>query len=95
MNWKEKLQYYENLGYNVTRLDDSKLEWSVFTKDFKLNDIVYWLGHDGVYGCMFGWTYTADEEMIEKKENLDFWKRIETFNSYERKIYISSRQKEI
>lgn len=79
MNWHEKVKYYESLGYRVVRIDDSKLVWKVFTKDFIAGDKVYWLGHDGVYGCMFGWIYEADKEMIEKKENLDFWKCIKSF----------------
>ena len=77
--WLEKKEYYENLGYYVTRLDLAKLKWGVFTKDFKESDEVYWLGHDGVYGCWFGFIYKADKEMIEKKDNIQFWKLIKTF----------------
>lgn len=76
--WKKDREYYENLGYLVTSLYNSKLEWGVFTKEFKEGEKVYWLGHDGVYGCMFGCQYEADKEMIEKKNELNFWKKIKT-----------------
>ena len=75
--WINEIKYYEDLGYYVTRLDDlSKVEWGVFTKEFKEGDKVYWLGHDGVYGCLFGCIYEADKEMVEKKNDISFWKCI-------------------
>jgi len=48
----------------------------VFTKDFDLGDLVYFLGHDGVGGWWYYDTTTADEEMMRKKDNLHFYRMI-------------------
>jgi hypothetical protein len=88
---KKDIAYYEAQGYLVERLDDSKLVWSVFTKDFKEGDTVYHLGHDGVFGCMYGWTYIADKEMVDKKDNLWFYKKITTIKKIMKK-YIDRKQ---
>ena len=48
----------------------------IFTKDFEVGDKIMWLGHDGVYGYLYGETYVATQEHIDKKEDMPMWKII-------------------
>jgi hypothetical protein len=48
----------------------------IFTKDFKVGDKIMWLGHDGVYGYLYGYEYTATQEHVDKKEDMWMWKKI-------------------
>jgi len=57
----------------------------VFTRNFELGDEVYFLGHDGVGGFWHGDIITADEELVRKKHNLQFYKMI---GRLKRKKYI-------
>ena len=77
---KSLLDRYENDGYNVVRVDISKLIWSVFDKNFKEGDEIYWLGHDWVFGFMHGEKFTADKQAVEKKEALQFWNKVDELN---------------
>lgn len=48
----------------------------LFTKDWGVGDTVIWLGHDNVYGFMYGEQYIADERMSDHKTELQLWKCI-------------------
>ena len=74
------LNQYDRQKYHRERLDTSKLIWSIFSKDFKEGDEIYWLGHDNVFGLLHGQTLVADKEAVEKKNDLNFWKRIDELN---------------
>jgi hypothetical protein len=70
----------EECGYHVERInlhDNHRYAW---TKNFKLGDTVYYLGHDGVGGWWHGDTTKADQEMMEKKNNLHFYKKVGKIN---------------
>tara|TARA_R110000772_G_scaffold80421_2_gene171609 strand:+ start:378 stop:638 length:261 start_codon:yes stop_codon:yes gene_type:complete len=58
------------------RINIHKKKGHYYNKDFKVGDKVYWLGHDWVYGFLYGETYIADQEMVDKKEHLWMYKRI-------------------
>ncbi len=52
--------------------DDKGLyDWD---KNFKIGDTVYYFGHDFVGGFLYGHKYKADQEMVDKKENLQFYR---------------------
>jgi hypothetical protein len=66
----------EERSYHIERLnlhDKSRHAW---TKHFELGEEVYYLGHDGVGGWWHGDTAVADKEMIDKKHNLHFYKKV-------------------
>ena len=66
----------KNRGFHVTTAQPIDGKYRAFTKNFKLGDEVYFLGHDGVGGFWYGDIITADEELMRKKENLHFYKMI-------------------
>ena len=73
----ELIEEYQSLGYYVLRTSDlTKAEWGAYTKDYKIGDKVYWLGHDGVHGFWYEWDYIADQSMIDNKDHLDMYKRV-------------------
>lgn len=74
------LKRYDELGFHRERLDIHKAVWTIFTKDFEEGDEIYWLGHDLVYGLMYGQTLIADKEAVELKNNVSFWKKIDELN---------------
>lgn len=47
-------------------------------KGIKIGDEVYFLGHDGVGGWMYGDKTIADQELVDKAENLQFYKKVGT-----------------
>lgn len=77
---REALRKYDKERYHRELLDNSKLVWSIFSKDFKEGDIIYWLGHDGVYGLLHGQKIVANKEDVRRKENSQFWKKIDELN---------------
>ena len=54
----------------------------VFNKNFKVGDEIYFLGHDGVGGFWYGNIITANEELVRKKDNLQFYKLIGRLKGY-------------
>ena len=70
------LEEAEERGYHIERLDLHSKKRYAWTRDFKLGDQVYYLGHDGVGGWWHGNETTADEEMMRKKHNLHFYKKV-------------------
>lgn len=74
---RDLLNSYDRRGYHRERLDLSKMVWSIFTKDFKEGDEIYWLGHDGVYGLLHGQKIVATEEDVRRKDQSGFWKLLD------------------
>ena len=74
---RDLLNYYDSKGYHREMLDQSKMIWSIFSKDFKKGDVIYWLGHDGVYGFLHGQKVLANEEDARKSRQSQFWKKID------------------
>jgi hypothetical protein len=70
------IEQAEERSYYIVRVNLHDKHRFAFTKNFKLGDEVYYLGHDGVGGWWHGDTTTADEELMRKKDNLDFYKKV-------------------
>jgi hypothetical protein len=77
---RDKLLKYDGDGYHRELLDNSKLIWSIFSKDFVVGDKISWLGHDGVYGLLHGQEIVANEEDVKRKNQSSFWKKIDELN---------------
>ena len=76
---RDLLNSYDRKGYHRERLDLSKMVWSIFSKDFKEGDTVYWLGHDGVYGLLHGQEIEATDQELARPD-LPFYKKIDELN---------------
>jgi hypothetical protein len=74
---RDKLNFYDKNKYHRELLDQSKLIWTIFDKEYKEGDLIYWLGHDLVFGLIHGQTLIADKEAVESKDKLSFWKKID------------------
>jgi len=74
------LNNYDRQGYYRERVDISKMIWNIFSKDFKIGDEITWLGHDNVFGLLYGEKIIADKDAVNKKEKLSFWKEIDILN---------------
>ena len=59
--------YTDKNENHVERLDIFSTKKTTFTYDFEVGDDVVWLGHDNVYGYMYGESYTATQEIYDKK----------------------------
>jgi hypothetical protein len=88
-DWKKKanilqnrylLNQYDEQKCHRELLDAPKLIWSIFSKDFKEGDEIYWLGHDNVFGLLHGQKIIATKEAVEKRSDLSFWKKIDELN---------------
>lgn len=77
------LNKYDEEGYYRERLDRSKIEWTIFSKDFEISESVIYLGEDGVGGdYYYGEEYISNSEMVKNKDDLNshFWKKIDVLN---------------
>ena len=54
----------------------------VFSNSFEVGDKVHYLGHDGVGGFYHGDIIIADEELVRKKDNLQFYRLIGRLKNY-------------
>ena len=77
---RDLLNEYDKKRYHRERIDISKMVWHIFSKDFKIGDEITWLGHDNVFGLLYGEKFTADKEAVNKKNKLSFWKEIDALN---------------
>jgi len=71
-------KYKDDLYWEHIDLHSSKA--GLFTKNFKKGDKITWLGHDGVYGFMYGWEFVAEQETVDKKGDFPFWKKVGTLD---------------
>jgi len=65
----------EDLGYKIG-FELEKDRYAFSRKDIKLGDEVFYLGHDGVGGWWYGNKTIADQELVDKAENLQFYKKV-------------------
>ena len=67
----------EEKGYKVEDVPTFSGNAFAFTrKGIKVGDEVYYLGHDGVGGWQHGDTHIADQELVDKAEDLQFYKKV-------------------
>ena len=77
---RDKLNFYDKNKYHRELLDQSKLIWTIFDKEYKEGDLIYWLGHDGVYGFLHGEEKRASKEDVNIKNQLPFWRKVDKLN---------------
>ena len=58
------------------RIDSSSYKEGIFTKDFKVGDTLTWLGHDGVFGYLYGQEFIASQKHVDLKDNGWAYKKI-------------------
>ena len=67
----------EEKGYKVEDVPVFSGNGFAFTrKGIKVGDEVYYIGHDGVGGWQHGYTHIADQELVDKAEDLQFYKKV-------------------
>lgn len=77
---RDLLNHYDSLGYHREMLDNSKRIWTIFNKDFQIEEPVYWLGHDGFHGLLHGDIILADSHIVVGKQSSNFWKKVDELN---------------
>ena len=65
----------EENGYRIG-FDLEKDQYAFSRDDIKLGDEVFYLGHDGVGGWWYGDKTIADQELVDKAKNLQFYKKV-------------------
>lgn len=67
---EDLIRWYKELGFHI-----GKYNRRVYTKDFQVGDIVYWLGEDRGPGKLnYGDKLIATEKIIRAKDTLPFYK---------------------
>jgi len=66
----------EKYELHYERTDLTSLYAGVYTKDFNVGETITWLGHDGVYGYLYGEEFRCDEDHYAKRTDFPVYRKI-------------------